>query len=338
MELPAPLSLSQVSDAIMGLTAAAAPALTAIRVGQNRQVTGFLWRGDLVVTTDQALPAAGTYTVVLSNGALVPARPGPRDPVHNLALLLLDTAVRFTPPEAAPGTAVGALVLALGADVDASPTVRLTTVHAFPRAAGAAITLDLPGERAALGGMILDAAGRLLGMTSLSQTGEAIVMPHGVIARFVEAAAGANGATPETADLSVRPIPRIDVSAEGAGVARDTAARATAPAASAQATSGRRGWLGVSLQPITVPDALVARAGQHTARQVVSVIRGGPAEQAGLRAGDVLLALDGVSTSGGHGLRAFLAPERVGEEVEVRLLRDGSVHSTYLTIGPQPEG
>ena len=93
----------------------------------------------------------------------------------------------------------------------------------------------------------------------------------------------------------------------------------------------------MSLQPITVPDALVNRAGQHTARQVVSVIKGGPAEQAGLRAGDVLLALDGVSTSGGQGLRAFLASDRVGNEVEVKLLRDGSVHSTYLTIAAQPD-
>jgi S1-C subfamily serine protease len=324
-------SFSDFSEAIMSLAAMAAPALTAIRIGQNRQVTGFLWRDDLLVTTDQALPAAASYTVVLSNGALISARPGPRDPVHNLALLILDAAIQFAPLEYSPGTAVGAMVLALGADVDASPTVRLTTVHSFPRAQGAVITLDLSGDRAAPGGMIIDASGRLLGMTSVSAAGDAIVMPHGVIARFVEAATTGMTRAPDApagADAAVQPIPRIAVGTEGVSIGHTPGGRNA---------SGRRGWLGVSLQPITVPDALINRAGQHTARQVVSVIKGGPAEQAGLRAGDVLLALDGVSTSGGHGLRAFLVPERVGDEVEVRLLRDGSVHSTYLTIAAQPD-
>ena len=324
-------SLNDLSEAIMSLAAMAAPALTAIRIGQNRQVTGFLWRDDLVVTTDQALPAAASYTVVLSNGALISARPGPRDPVHNLALLILDAAIQFIPREFSPGTAVGAVVLAMGADFDGSPTARLTTVHAFPRAPGAAITLDLPGDRAAPGGMIIDAGGRLLGMTSVSASGDAIVMPHGVIARFVEAATAGIGRGPDAAsqpDLTVQPIPRIAVGTEEVAISNTQNTRGT---------QARRGWLGVSLQPITVPDALVNRAGQHTARQVVSVIKGGPAEQAGLRAGDVLLALDGVSTSGGQGLRAFLASDRVGNEVEVKLLRDGSVHSTYLTIAAQPD-
>lgn len=99
----------------------------------------------------------------------------------------------------------------------------------------------------------------------------------------------------------------------------------------------RRGWLGVSLQPITVPDNLAHRAGQRTARQVVSVSRGGPADRAGLRAGDVLLALDGSSTSGNHALRAFLASGRIGNAVEVRLMRDGLIHTTILTIAAQPE-
>jgi putative serine protease PepD len=70
---------------------------------------------------------------------------------------------------------------------------------------------------------------------------------------------------------------------------------------------------------------------------VVSITRGGPADRAGLRSGDVLLALDGSSTSGNHALRAFLAPERIGAEVEVRLMRDGLIHTTLLTIAAQPD-
>ena len=98
--------LNQVSESLIELVAGAAPLLTAIRVGPNRHVTGFLWRGDMVVTTDQALPASVGYSLVLSNGALISARPGPRDPGHNLAALRLDTPVHAPVTEPAHGTAI----------------------------------------------------------------------------------------------------------------------------------------------------------------------------------------------------------------------------------------
>ena len=104
------------------------------------------------------------------------------------------------------------------------------------------------------------------------------------------------------------------------------------------AANGRRGWLGVALQPITVPDQLVQKAGQTSGRMVVSVSVSGPADRAGLRVGDVLLALDGYSTSGSHALRAFLGADRIGRQVEVRLMRDGSILSSFLTVAAQPAG
>ena len=113
--------LNQVSESIALLVANAAPTLTAIRTGQNRHVSGFLWRSDLVVTSDQALPAAASYTIVLSSGALISAQAGPRDPVNNLASLRLDSTVTVTVPEPARSATIGALVLALGADFDGSP-------------------------------------------------------------------------------------------------------------------------------------------------------------------------------------------------------------------------
>ena len=174
--------------------------------------------------------------------------------------------------------------------------------------------------------MVLDAEGRLLGMTSVTSGGDASVVPHGVIARFVEAAsapaAPGTSQMPQTMTLpTVQPIPQVAVQVANRS-SRNGHARPSA--------DHRRGWLGVSLQPITVPEGLAHRAGQRTARQVVSITRGGPADMAGLRSGDVLLALDGSSTSGNHALRAFLAPERIGSQVQVRLMRDGLVHTTVL--------
>ncbi len=334
--------LSQVSESIAQLVANAAPILTAIRVGQNRHVSGFLWRNDIVVTSDQALPAASGYTIVLSNGALISAQPGPRDPVNNLAALRLDGTVAAAAPEPSPDTTIGALVLVLGADFDGSATVRLTSVHSFPRNATAGteiatITLDLAATRVSHGGVVLDATGRLLGMISASPSGDAVVVPHRVIARFVGTATphavpedgGTAPMPPNMTFTATHPIPLVASPAPAESVPRDE------PAQSGNGTS--RGWLGVSLQPITVPEGLVHRAGQRTARQVVGVTRGGPADRAGLRPGDVLLALDGSSTSGDHALRSFLQPERIGNQVRVRIMRDGLVQTTVLTIGAQPE-
>jgi S1-C subfamily serine protease len=333
--------LSQLSESIALLVASAAPNLTAIRVGANQHVTGFLWRSDLIVTEDQALPAAASYTIVLSNGALISGRPGARDPSHNLASLRLDVPVSAALPDPAHSATIGALVLALGANFDGSPTVRLTSIHGFPRSPGAgssaAISLDLAGRRVSHGGMVLDTEGRLLGMISSQPEGDAIVVPHSVIARFVEAATAtgrpnASAAPPISQAIALpamQPMPQVTVPAEAAQVVRNGQSPAS--------DSHRRGWLGVSLQPITVPDSLAHRAGQRTARQVVGITRGGPADRAGLRSGDVLLALDGSSTSGNHALRAFLAPERIGSEVEVRLMRDGLIRTTILTIAAQRE-
>jgi S1-C subfamily serine protease len=69
---------------------------------------------------------------------------------------------------------------------------------------------------------------------------------------------------------------------------------------------------------------------------VVSITKGGPAELAGLRVGDVLLALNGTSASGPQALRAFLGPERIGSTVEVKVLRDGNVLTAHMTIAVQP--
>jgi S1-C subfamily serine protease len=150
---------------------------------------------------------------------------------------------------------------------------------------------------------VLDAEGRLIGLTSVAPNGEAVVISATTISRLV---------TPTSSLAATQPTP-------AAPVAR-----------------GRRGWLGVALQPITVPDTIVARAGQSSGRMVVSITKGGPAEQAGIRVGDVLLALNGTSTSGPHALRAFLESEQIGSTVEVRLLRDGNLHTAQLIVAAQP--
>jgi S1-C subfamily serine protease len=286
---------AQLSEAIAGQVAAAAPLLAAIRVGPNRHVTGIVWQRDLVITSDQALPALDSFTLVLSGGILTAGRPARRNATSNLASLRLEASIHSAQilPPAEPR--VGALALALGADVDAAPLVRLAVIHKVNGSRGdnadRSLTLDMPANLVAEGGPVLDAAGGLLGMAIIGANNEATVIPHSAMVRLLE--------TSHTPD-------------------------------------GRRGWLGVALQPITVPDGMRGAVGQASGRMVVSLAPAGPADLAGLRPGDILLSLDGHSVTGAHALRAFLGPERVGRQVEVRLMRDGQVTTRQMTIAPQP--
>ena len=306
MNLPATTLLAQLSDALVGQVVSAAPLVTAIRIGPNRHIAGLVWRGDMVVTSDQGLPAQESYSLAVPGGHLIPARAARRDPATNLVSLSLDTPINAAPVRTAPDAPVGTLVMALGAAHDGSPTMRLTTVHRVQSAlangqwpGGGAMMLDLPGNLVAEGGPVLDARGGLLGMATVGPQNEALVVPHAVIARFLDPLTG----------IATK-VPAI--------------------------TGPRRGWLGIALQPITVPETLRPIAGQTSGRMVVSVTPGGPADQAGLRLGDVLLAIDGQSVSGHNALRAFLGSERIGSIIEVRLMREGALRTCNLTVAPQP--
>ena len=262
---PVTSPLAAFSASLTQLVTSVAPLVCAIRIGPNRHITGLVCQGEVIVTADQALPTLDTYTVVLTNRLLVAARPGPRDPHTNIAVLRLDSPWPATNPAVATAS-VGGVVVVLGADADASPTVRLTVVHRFIRIADwFAPVLDLPGDTIDQGSPVLDPEGGLIGLAAIGPNGEAMVIPSALIGRVLV------------------PNPGRAVSA-GAGL---------------------------TAEPL-------------------------PAELAGMRVGDVLLAIDGNSTSGPHALRAFLEGERIGTTVEVRLLRDGAVVTGPLTVAAQP--
>jgi hypothetical protein len=108
------------------------------------------------------------------------------------------------------------------------------------------------------------------------------------------------------------------------------------PGPTAVPVSSGRGWLGVSLQPTTVPDAVADRVGQQTGRMVVSLTAGGPAELGGLRLGDVLLTVNDVGLSGPHALRDALKAETIGSTITVGVLRDGGLMSIHLVVATRP--
>jgi S1-C subfamily serine protease len=331
-------TLIALSHDIAAATTAGAARLAAVRVGPNQHLSGIAWGDGLIVTADQALPVRDGYTVVLPGGTLAAARGVLRDPTLNLALLRLDAAGPLPPIALAPPPPVGTLVLVLGADFDATPTVRLTIVHRASRVAEYGPVLDLPDTAVEAGGLVVDSSGAMLGMITVVYGGAVVFVPHRTIASVARRVA--LGAAPVAAPVSVAPVvqaPRSEREERQPAPPPPPPepVRQPAPAVRPSAT-GRRGWLGVALQPITVPAPLVGRAGQPSGRLVVGVSAGGPADQAGLRVGDVLLSVDGTNTSGQNALRAFLEAGRIGSKVEVRILRDTTIESVWLTIAAQP--
>jgi S1-C subfamily serine protease len=103
-------------------------------------------------------------------------------------------------------------------------------------------------------------------------------------------------------------------------------------------TDGRvsRGWLGVALQPVAVPDALHKVAGQSRAFMVMSIVDGGPAAKAGIVAGDIVLSVDGISPRSYRNIAILFGPDSIGRTLDVRLIRGGAVLSLPTAISPRP--
>ncbi len=98
----------------------------------------------------------------------------------------------------------------------------------------------------------------------------------------------------------------------------------------------RRGRLGVTAQDLT-PELAKAFDIQATQGTVVAQVAGGsPAEKAGLKAGDVIIAVDGKPVRNSSEVRNSIGLMRVGEHVKMEILRGGATKIITATIA-EPE-
>jgi len=97
-----------------------------------------------------------------------------------------------------------------------------------------------------------------------------------------------------------------------------------------------RGWLGLGLQPVAVPEPLREAAGEAMGMMVMSIAAGGPGEVAGVKAGDILLTIDGASMRGLRRVIAQLDDESVGKSLALRLIRGGEVLTSNVVITARP--
>jgi len=95
----------------------------------------------------------------------------------------------------------------------------------------------------------------------------------------------------------------------------------------------RRGWLGVRIQDVTV-DMVDAIDGLAEARgAMVTDVPPGPAEDAGLESGDIILTFDGIEIEDTRELVQIVGNSPVGKEVPVAALRNGDMVDLTVILG-----
>jgi serine protease Do len=97
-----------------------------------------------------------------------------------------------------------------------------------------------------------------------------------------------------------------------------------------------RGYLGVQIQPITPELAKGLNLQDKKGALVAEVTKGSPAEAAGIKRGDVIVAFGGKEVAEMHNLPAMVAATPIGTEVPVTVLRDGNVHTLPVKIAAMP--
>lgn len=184
--------IKELSNALAALVSAAASQVIAIRHSEFRHLTGLIWQPDLIVTSEQSLRKRDRYDVVLNGGGTASASLIGRDAGTNIALLKL--AQTASMQQVTAGEAVlGSLAVALGADGTGAATARLGVVSRngptwFSRRGGRIdrrIAIDTQLSPAEEGGPVLDAEGKLIGMSSFGPRRRLIVIPAATLERIV---------------------------------------------------------------------------------------------------------------------------------------------------------
>lgn len=93
-----------------------------------------------------------------------------------------------------------------------------------------------------------------------------------------------------------------------------------------------RGYIGVTIQPLTEELALSFGLKQPKGALVNQVIKGGPADKAGIRQGDVIIALDGGEVRDPSHLQRLVAEAGIGKVAKISVFRDGRALELNITL------
>jgi serine protease Do len=96
------------------------------------------------------------------------------------------------------------------------------------------------------------------------------------------------------------------------------------------------GYLGVQLAPLSRADAQQLGLKSTHGALVVGIVAGSPADQSGLKPGDVITSWDGEAVDDPTLLRLLVAKSKVGATVKATVIRDGEEKKLDITVGQRP--
>jgi S1-C subfamily serine protease len=101
-----------------------------------------------------------------------------------------------------------------------------------------------------------------------------------------------------------------------------------------------RGYLGVGLQPVRLPDAIRHAMGQNqkSAAIVMEVHPDGPADKAGIVIGDILVGIAGTPVARLEDVQTHLGADSIGKTLALKFVRGGAIQEGKITIAERPHG
>jgi S1-C subfamily serine protease len=95
----------------------------------------------------------------------------------------------------------------------------------------------------------------------------------------------------------------------------------------------KRGYLGVTTQPVRLAEDMARKLNQDTGLMLIGAEKDGPAARAGLLQGDVLVKLGEAALTDIEDLQAALGPGTVGKALTVKVVRGGELKDMKVTAG-----
>jgi len=258
-----------------------------------------------ILTNHHVIEAADEIEVALVDGKKLKARAVGSDPETDIAVLQVEggpvPAITFGDADA---LRVGDVVLAIGNPFGVGQTVTMGIVSALGRSQLGINTFenfiqtDAAINPGNSGGALIDTAGNLVGINTAiySRSGGSL---------------GIGFAIPASSAKQVME----QIIATG---------------------SVTRGWIGVEAQEITPEIAESFHLSSTNGVLIAGVLRGGPAEKAGLKPGDILVAIEGRSVKDPNSMLNLVAALVPGKPASIRYKRDNKDVEVQIAVGKRP--
>lgn len=298
-------SLAELSDSLAGIVERVGQSVVTVHGRHRIPSSGVIWRRGVVVTAAHTLRRGDGINVALADGRIVTAVLAGRDPGTDVAVLKLD-GVDVDPVESGDARSLKAGHL----------VVAVARRDRFSTDADFGVIGSAGGPWRTWRGGELDAFVQLDGGLRPGFSGAAIADVRGHVMGICTSAL-----------------------ARGPGI--------VIPAATVERvteellTKGRvsRGYLGVGAQQVNLSDAWINKLNLSSNRGLLvnSLAPGGPAEEAGVLLGDVLIELDGKPCRDMDDVHTALGSGSIGQPLRIALIRGGERNECSVTVGERPQ-